>query len=105
MPQLERGLLAEVGQVLALLLALFAPVNPNCYASRFSIVLLAAFAVLARTVDETWAAFAITGATALAVTPGSELVLYTLVNPCNPPRQILESAERARRRFEGLLSS
>lgn len=31
---------------LGLLLALFAPVNPNCYASRFSVVLLAAFAVL-----------------------------------------------------------
>jgi hypothetical protein len=31
---------------LGLLLALFAPLNPNCYASRFSIVLLAAFAVL-----------------------------------------------------------
>ncbi len=31
---------------LALLLALFAPLNPNCYASRFSVVLLAAFAVL-----------------------------------------------------------
>jgi hypothetical protein len=29
-----------------LLLALFAPLNPNCYASRFSIVLLGAFAVL-----------------------------------------------------------
>jgi hypothetical protein len=31
---------------LALLLAFFAPVNPNCYASRFAVVLLAAFAVL-----------------------------------------------------------
>ncbi|HQR68591.1 MAG TPA: hypothetical protein PLB02_14470, partial [Thermoanaerobaculia bacterium] len=31
---------------LGLLLALFAPLNPNCYASRFSVVLLAAFAVL-----------------------------------------------------------
>ncbi len=31
---------------LALLLALFAPLNPNCYASRFAVVLLAAFAVL-----------------------------------------------------------
>lgn len=31
---------------LGLLLALFAPLNPNCYASRFSIVLLGAFAVL-----------------------------------------------------------
>lgn len=31
---------------LALLLALLAPLNPNCYASRFTIVLLAAFAVL-----------------------------------------------------------
>jgi hypothetical protein len=31
---------------LALLLATFAPVNPNCYASRFAVVLLAAFAVL-----------------------------------------------------------
>ena len=31
---------------LALLLAFFAPVNPNCFASRFAVVLLAAFAVL-----------------------------------------------------------
>jgi hypothetical protein len=31
---------------LALLVALFAPINPNCYASRFAVVLLAAFAVL-----------------------------------------------------------
>ncbi len=31
---------------LALLLAFVAPLNPNCYASRFSVVLLAAFAVL-----------------------------------------------------------
>ncbi len=31
---------------LALLVALFAPLNPNCYASRFVVVLLAAFAVL-----------------------------------------------------------
>jgi len=31
---------------LALLFALLAPLNPNCYASRFTIVLLAAFAVL-----------------------------------------------------------
>jgi hypothetical protein len=30
----------------ALLLAIFAPVNPNCYASRFAVVLLASFAVL-----------------------------------------------------------
>jgi hypothetical protein len=30
----------------ALLLAVFAPVAPNCYASRFAVVLLAAFAVL-----------------------------------------------------------
>jgi hypothetical protein len=40
-PRISGGLL-----FLALLLATFAPVNPNCYASRFAVVLLAAFAVL-----------------------------------------------------------
>ena len=33
--------------------------------------------------------FSMTGAAPLAVSPASELVLYALVNPCNPPRQIL----------------
>jgi hypothetical protein len=33
--------------------------------------------------------FSITGAAPLAVTPINELVLYALVNPCNPPRQVL----------------
>ncbi|MFL6247288.1 MAG: Ig-like domain-containing protein [Thermoanaerobaculia bacterium] len=33
--------------------------------------------------------FAFTGATPLTVGPDDRLVLYALVNPCNPPRQIL----------------
>jgi hypothetical protein len=43
---------------LALLLAVFAPLYPNCYASRFAVVLLAAFAVLwgARASQSPWLA-------------------------------------------------
>lgn len=39
----------------------------------------------AATTPRTWS---FTGATALAVNAGHELVLHALVNPCNPPRQI-----------------
>ncbi|MFL6246938.1 MAG: discoidin domain-containing protein [Thermoanaerobaculia bacterium] len=34
-------------------------------------------------------AWTFTGATALSVAPADRLVLYALVNPCNPPREIL----------------
>ncbi|HKR62601.1 MAG TPA: hypothetical protein VJZ00_02620, partial [Thermoanaerobaculia bacterium] len=33
--------------------------------------------------------FAFTGAAAFAVTPADKLVLYALINPCNPPKQLL----------------